>query len=57
LEILKNVKKNGWTIIFEDDICLNETSKNDILKILNSLSDTADLILFGTSPRIILSIN
>ena len=53
LEILKNVKKNGWTIIFEDDICLNETSKNDILKILNSLPDTADLILFGTSPRII----
>jgi GR25 family glycosyltransferase involved in LPS biosynthesis len=53
LEILKNVKKNFWTIIFEDDILLNETSKNDILKILNSLPDSADLILFGTSPRTI----
>ena len=53
LELLKNVKKNGWTIIFEDDIELNESSKEDILKILNSLPNSAELVLFGTSPRAI----
>jgi len=53
LELLKNVKKNGWTIIFEDDINLNENSKENILKVLNSLPTSAELILFGTSPRTI----
>lgn len=54
LEILKNVKKNGWTIIFEDDIYIDENSKENILKTLNSLPESAELILFGTSPRVIL---
>ena len=54
LEILKNVKKNGWTIIFEDDIYLQKNSKENILNALNSLPNSAELILFGTSPRVIL---
>lgn len=54
LQLLKNVKKNGWTIIFEDDIKIDTNTKNNILKILNSLPETAELVLFGTSPRIIL---
>ena len=51
LEVLKKVKKNGWTIIFEDDIDLGFNSKENILKIISSLPSTAELVLFGTSPR------
>lgn len=51
LELLKKVKKNGWTIIFEDDINLNFNSKEHILKIISSLPSSAELVLFGTSPR------
>jgi GR25 family glycosyltransferase involved in LPS biosynthesis len=54
LQLLKNVKKNGWTIIFEDDIKIDNTTKNNILTILNSLPENSELVLFGTSPRIIL---
>ena len=54
LKLLKKVKKNGWTIIFEDDIKINNNTKSDIIKILNSLPESAELILFGTSPRVIL---
>jgi len=51
LELLKKVKKNGWTIIFEDDINLNLNAKEHILKIISSLPSSAELVLFGTSPR------
>ena len=53
LELLKKVKKDGWTIIFEDDVKLDINSKNKIVKILNSLPTSSELVLFGTSPRAI----
>jgi hypothetical protein len=55
LEILKKVKKDGWTIVFEDDILFDNPSnvKNDILNCISSLPEDAELVLFGTSPRLL----
>ena len=55
LEILKKVKKDGWTIVFEDDVLFDSPSnlKDDILTCLNGLPDDAEIVLFGTSPRML----
>jgi GR25 family glycosyltransferase involved in LPS biosynthesis len=55
IEILKKVKKDGWTIVFEDDILFDNPSnvKNDILNCISSLPEDAELVLFGTSPRLL----
>lgn len=54
LELLKKVKKKGWTIIFEDDIYLKDNCKNNIINALNKVPEDAEIVLFGTSPRSIL---
>lgn len=55
LEILKKVKKDGWTIVFEDDILFDNPSsiKNDIINCISSLPEDSELVLFGTSPRLL----
>jgi hypothetical protein len=54
LELLKKVKKTGWTIIFEDDIYFKNNIKQNIVQILNKVPNDAELVLFGTSPRSVL---
>jgi hypothetical protein len=54
LELLKKVKKTGWTIIFEDDIYFKNNIKYNIIKTLNNVPKDAELVLFGTSPRSVL---
>ena len=56
LELLKKIKKvknNGWTIIFEDDILIDDSRpvKQEILDFISTLPSDAELVLFGTSPR------
>lgn len=53
LELLKKVKKDGWTIIFEDDIAFDinnlvtNSVKNDILYYLTSVPKNTELVLLG----------